>query len=484
VLGFASKSDFRTVIEQSLASGNLETALRNVEQLVDQVFCEPLNTAEIFGDRFLDDACQRIGRIRLTNVLSAGSVPKSAVPTRERSGRVVYIASKLQASGGHTAVLADLARLSGRAGTVLLTGIGGPTNRRAIHHRFSGISDLQFEFAPKGSRLKKLDWLQRRLFELRPSVVWLLNHHQDSVAIAAVQPDQGYTLNYLHHGDHNLCLGVFLDYGEHFDPHPMGFHNCRHVLSIPTNKYLPLVVKDLGYSSKPNAAGRKGPLVTCTAARRNKVERPYWLSYADVVPEILRQTEGRHIHIGKLTLGFRLRIWCNLKRAGIDPTSFVYIPYVNSVWKTLHDQAVDIYIASFPYGGARTLVEVLGAGVPIAIHSHSSKRFLSALDMAPDGALIWREPGELTELLGRQSREELAVLSAKARLHYERFHSESALKNMLEGNSSELPVSPGDAAYRIDRLRQALDIAHQVTFSGVIARHALRLVRRFKTMMG
>jgi hypothetical protein len=104
--------------------------------------------------------------------------------------------------------------------------------------------------------------------------------------------------------------------------------------------------------------------------------------------------------------------------------------------------------------------------------------------MAPDGALIWREPGELTELLGRQSREELAVLSAKARLHYERFHSESALKNMLEGNSSELPVSPGDAAYRIDRLRQALDIAHQVTFSGVIARHALRLVRRFKTMMG
>lgn len=484
MLGFASKSDFRTVIEQSLASGDLETALRNVEQLIDQVFCEPLNTAVIFGDRFLDDVCQRIGRIRLTNVLSAGSVPKSPVPTRERSGRVVYIASKLQASGGHTAALADIARLSGRAGTVLLTGIGGPTNRRAIHHRFSGISDLQFEFAPKGCRLKKLDWLQRRLFELRPPVVWLLNHHQDSVAVAAVQPDQGYTLNYLHHGDHNLCLGVFLDYGEHFDPHPMGFYNCRHVLAIPTNKYLPLVVEDLGHSPKPNAADQNGPLVTCTAARRNKVEKPYWLSYADVVPEILRQTKGRHIHIGKLSLGFRLRIWCNLKRAGIDPTSFVYIPYVNSVWQALHDQAVDIYIASFPYGGARTLVEVLGAGVSIAIHSHSSKRFLSALDMAPDGALIWREPGELVGFLAEQSREKLAVLGAKARLHYERFHSESALRNVLEGSPSTMPVSPAEAVYRIDRLRQALDIAHQVTFSGVISRRALRLVRRFKTMMG
>ncbi len=484
MLGFASKSDFRTVIEQSLASGDLETALRNVEQLVERVFCEPLNTAVIFGDRFLDEVCQRIGRIRRATVLSAGSLPKSPVPTRERPGRVVYIASMLQASGGHTAVLADLARLSGRAGTVLVTGIGGPTNRRAIQHRFSGIPDLQFEFAPKGGRLKKLDWLQRRLIELNPSVVWLLNHHQDSVAVAAVQPDQGYTLNFLHHGDHNLCLGVFLDYGEHFDPHPMGFRNCRHVLSIPTNNYLPLAVKDLGYSPKPNAACPNGPLVTCTAARRNKIEKPYWLSYADVVPEILRQTKGRHIHIGKLSLGFRLRIWCNLKRAGIDPAAFVYIPYVNSVWQALQYHAVDIYIASFPYGGARTLVEVLGAGVPIAIHSHSSKPFLSTLEMAPEGALIWRELGELIELLGRQSREELAVLSAKARRHYERFHSESALKSALEGSSSELPVSPGGAAYRIDRLRQALDVADQVTFSGVVTRRALRWARRLKTMLG
>ena len=480
----ASRNDFRKIIEQSLTSNDLDTALRHVEQLVERVFCEPLNTAVIFGDCFLDEMCQRIGRIHRANVLSAGRAAGAPFPSRERSGRVVYIASKLEASGGHTALLADIAGISGRGGTVLLTGIGGPTNRRAIQHRFSDIPDLQFQFAPRGGRLKKLDWLQHRLHELRPSVVWLLNHHQDSVAVAAVQPDQGYTLNYLHHGDHNLCLGVFLDYGDHFDPHPMGFHNCRQVLSLSANKYLPLVAKDLGYSPKSHAASRNGPLVTCTAARRNKVEKPYWLSYADVVPEILRQTKGRHIHIGTLSLGFRLRIWRNLKRAGIDPASFVYIPYVHSVWQALHDYAVDIYLASFPYGGARTLVEVLGAGVPIAIHSHTSKRFLSALDMAPDGALIWREPEELIELLSRQSREELAVLSAKARRHYERFHSESALKNVLDGSPCELPISPDETEYKIDRLRQALDIAHQITISGVLARRALRLVRRIKTMMG
>ena len=110
----ASRSDFLKIIEQSLALNDLETALRHVEQLVERVFCEPLNTAVIFGDRFLDEMCQRIGRIHRENVLSAGRAPGSPFPTREQSGRVVYIASKLEASGGHTALLADIAGISGR----------------------------------------------------------------------------------------------------------------------------------------------------------------------------------------------------------------------------------------------------------------------------------------------------------------------------------------------------------------------------------
>ena len=41
---------------------------------------------------------------------------------------------------------------------------------------------------------------------------------------------------------------------------------------------------------------------------------------------------------------------------------FIYMPWVPSVWKTLHDCRVDLYIASFPYGGGLTLIEAMGAG--------------------------------------------------------------------------------------------------------------------------
>ena len=353
---FLSKSDYQNRIERAVKLQRLDTALLDIETLVDKVFCEPLNVCEIFGDRFLDDMCQQIGRIALSNTDLIISEQVRGVPS-ERT-RVVFIASKLQASGGHTAVLADIAKLGGLPATILITRIGGKTDLEAIVHRFSEIPNLTFELAPRGSRLSRLEWLQRRLIKLCPSTVWLFNHHQDSVAVAAVQPDQGYAVKYLHHGDHHLCLGVYLGYGEHYDPHPMGFRNCREALGISANKYLPMVAEDLGAVTIAEQSALAQPLITCTAAGKNKIEVDYWLSYSEVIPAILNETKGVHVHIGRLSNIYRLRIWLNLFFANIPPSSFVYIAHVDSVWNALKDKKVDLYISSFPYAGARTLVEV------------------------------------------------------------------------------------------------------------------------------
>ncbi len=51
--------------------------------------------------------------------------------------------------------------------------------------------------------------------------------------------------SFYHHGDHHLCLGVYLSHLEHIDPHPMGYHNCRDALGID-NTYIPLTVDDKG----------------------------------------------------------------------------------------------------------------------------------------------------------------------------------------------------------------------------------------------
>ena len=475
-------NDYRARIARAIELNQLDSALLDIEKLVDRVFCEPLNVCEIFGDRFLDDMCQRIGQMSMAKVQTQALAP--APDTTDATPRIVFIASKLQASGGHTAVLADIAKLSGMPATILITRIGGITDLRTVAHRFLDIPNITFEFVPRGSRLSRVEWIQMRILELKPVTVWLFNHHQDSVAVAAVQPDQGYLLKYLHHGDHHLCLGVFLDHGEHYDPHPMGYRNCREILSITRNKYLPMVARDIGpITAKRQSAGEQ-PFVTCTAAGKNKIEVAYWLSYADVIPAVLRQTKGTHIHIGRLSVGFRLRMWLNLSLAKVPANSFVYIPHVDSVWKAVKDNDVDLYISSFPYAGARTLIEVMGAGIPVAMHSHSFNRFLSILDMAPDGVFVWRYPSQLFMFLAKQSRQTLACRGTKARIQFEKYHSEPLLVQSLSDFVVDDILPPGGIEHTVDCLQKALTVADNLSFINLIKVFFLRSIRKTKTLLG
>lgn len=488
--GRAMKADLPPVAQRSLArpapasgergriaalldQGCIDEALRAIEALVEEVFCEPLNTAEIFGDALLDEACQRAGAMSLASL--------STVHAESDDGQVplVFIASRLDASGGHTAVLADIARLAGLPVRILLTGVAGSTDPERLAHRFGGIPDLAFEQAPRGSRLARLRWLQGRLRELRPQFVWLVNHHQDSVAVAAVQPGQGYTLKYLHHGDHHLCLGVYLPFGEHYDPHAMGWHNCREVLDKPDNRYLPMAVAAPAETAA--LLRRSGPLVTCTAAGHNKIEHGYWPAYADVIAALLARTGGVHVHIGRLSLLYRWRIRRALAREGVAQQALRFIPHVPNLAEALLRERVDLYVSSFPYPGARTLVEAMAAGVPVAVHDHAASRFLGALDMAPEGACVWSRPEELLAFVGSVDRATLARLGAQARRHYDDHHTRAAMAASLAPGAAPVRVPPVRFAHRSDSLAQAVYRARQFSLFGLLRRRALRAARRLKS---
>lgn len=467
--------DPRVKIRQLIHAGDLAGALATIECVVDDLFCEPLNTAEIFADADLDAACQLIGATSIARLGPAPAVTPGGPP--------VFIASMLQRSGGHTAVLADIARHSGQGATVLLTGVVGPTRLDALVHLFRGIEPLRFEKAPRGNRSVKLTWLQSRLRSLAPSTVWLVNHHADSVAVAAVQPDQGYLLKYLHHGDHHLCLGVMLPFGEHYDPHAMGFHNCREVLHRIDNRYLPMAVPPPPAPDTAPATDRIGPLVSCTAAGANKIEHTYWPAYADVVAQLLVATGGTHVHIGLLSRTYRWRMQRALARHGVDRTRLRYIPFVPSISGAVRELGVDLYISSFPYAGARTLVEVMSAGIPTATHDHNGARFLSAMDMLPPGSCVWSEPQELVAFVQSVSRSDLQARGRLALAHYERFHTPAAMHAALMGEdqAGELPQSP--FVHRPDLLAQALRRARQVSIAGLVGRWVRRWARRVRTFL-
>jgi hypothetical protein len=363
---------------------------------------------------------------------------------------------------------------------VLLTGISGRTDIGQLAHLFGGMPGLSFETAPRGSRLARLQWLQERLRALRPAAVWLFNHHQDSVAVAAVQPGQGYQLKYLHHGDHHLCLGVTLPYGEHYDPHPMGFRNCRDVLGRADNKYLPMAV-EVRTPAAPARESGPGPLVTCTAAGRNKIEHAYWPAYAEVIADVLAATGGTHIHVGRLSLPYRWQIRRALAGRGVPAGAFRYIPYVPSVAAMLVQEQVDLYIGSFPYPGARTLVEAMAAGVAVAAHDHSQHVFLAAMDMLPPGSCFWSQPEELLHFIASRDRGSLRELGRQARLHYEAHHTPTVMRDALAGDPRAQQVPATEFRHRTDPLAQALRRAGEFTLKGLTHRWLLRNARRLRS---
>lgn len=466
-------------IGSRIARGDLDSALRLIHRAVDQVYCEPINTARIFGSKQLDGYCQEIGAINWRRVRDNAQLTPSSC---ESGSTVVYVASRIYASGGHTAVLADMIRLGPPARSIILiTGTVWITDLATIRHRFEGIAQVSFECAPRGTHLEKLDWLQRKLLELAPDTVWLFNHHPDSVAIAAVQPDAGYRLRYYHHGDHHLCLGVYLDYADHIDLHPMGFHNCRDNLGIQGNRYLPLTVKDQGERPAETERTPGAGLITCTAASPNKIDPPYFIHYAEVIPEMLRASGGTHIHIGPLSMLTLLRIKRGMRKLGLPESGFVHIPYVRSVWQALHEHRVDLYVASFPYGGARTLIEAMGAGVAVALHLHCHSRLLSTFDMAFEGALLWRNPQELYSHVQQTDVETLKQLGQAARRKYLECYQEEVLASALADWTQPLLAPPLLAGYVPDKLQQAIDITNQVSCAGALRRFFCRINRHWKS---
>lgn len=463
-------------LNKLLQNQDANRCLVEIESFVDYLLCEPLIVGRVFGSYELDELCQEIGRRNLEGC---------GIPTpRPQANVAVYIASKLQSSGGHTAALLDVIKHSPqRRSIVLITGVCGKTDYKAIKIRFTEIPNVELIAVPPGRHLQKLTWIQHYLHNLSPSIVWLFNHHQDSVAVAAVQPNRGYHLNYYHHGDDRLCLGVCLGYGTHFDISPINYHKCHDEVQLRNNKYLPQTATDFSSISKLNKS-ELSDLVTCTAAGFNKVEVDYVVKYVDVIPNLLLRTGGQHIHIGRLTIFARWHIWRRMRQLGVPEASFTYVPYVHSVWKTLQKYKVDLYVASFPYGGGKTMVEVMGAGVPIIIHKNIADRMIGGLDMVYDGAFTWRTVEDLYKTLKTLNQETLMEQSSMARAWYEKYHSAHIIKTLLVNSNSNIEIPQLKPGYAADPLMQAWQIAKEITFFGVIKRQLWRLHRKIKSIWG
>jgi len=479
-VAFVKYSSVNSLSEKTLVlieNGQLDKALRTIHDFVERIITEPLCTAQVFGSKVLDDLCQQIGQANLKNVKQQNLIDSPRPILSQEQPTIIYLVTKLQRSGGHTRVIEDFIKSKPLAKHIILsTELDGASDLDYVN-QICLNNNITFEKSHRINYIQRLTWLQQHLIAYQPSEVFLFNHHQDSIAVAAIQPSMQFNATFYHHGDHHLCLGVYLPYFKHIDPHPMGYHNCRNVLHIE-NTYVPLTTDDKGDRPESLRFFSNETLTTCTAARSNKVEVPYFVSYLELIPRILKTTQGKHVHIGRLTPWALYKIKKQLKKNGVHQDRFIYIEWVPSVWKTLHEYQVDLYIASFPYGGGLTLVEAMGAGIPVALHKHMYSKFLSCIELGYPNAFNWRFPQELINYCKSLTAEELQKASRSARLQYEKFHSTS-----LNQNDLDLIPFHKKSSFTIESDEWGFWMERQLTLKRVILRTMYRTFKRYRAFL-
>lgn len=412
--------------EHALIKGDVNSALKLIHNFVEKIITNPLYSGHIFASRHLDQICLRIGR---QHIAKSKFFQGSYNSHLKNLHQAAYVVSRLQSSGGHSKLVIDFINSQpDKEHLVLITGVGGESDIDYFEKIFITQKNVRMLQCPYFSYVSRLSWLQENLMRSNPAQVHLLNAHQDSPAVAALTPDLNLNVTFYHHGDHHLCLGVFQDHMKHVDLHPMGYHHCHNELRI-TSSYLPLCVEDKKFVFLSSNFSNGGRLTTATAARFNKLESPYCFNYLEIIVSILKITGGQHIHIGKLSPLFLIFLRLEMRKRGVPSDRFIYIEWVSSVWTTLQEWKIDLYLTSFPYGGGLTLVEAMGAGIPVVIHKHRFSPVISAVELAYPQAFSWEHPNELYSYISELKPSALEFEKKLSRLQYEKFHNPKLLFN-------------------------------------------------------
>ena len=316
---------------------------------------------------------------------------------------------------------------------ILLTDIFANGEQEEVINRFHELP-VKLIFAPSAAYQEKLLWLHEKWLEISPLKVFLFNHPQDSIVIAAAQPEKPGKLLFYHHSDFTLGLGTNLKHAKHIDMNPLTFAHCRDFLKIK-NVYCPLTCSDpLNKNYESRTFMVNGNINTATSTPLEKISVPYLFSYFDLLPDIIQITKGNHLHIGFLPTEALKIIKKKLTAAKIPPNKFIHLPWTNSVSTAIIEHNTDLYITSFPIGGGRTIIEAMASGIPILCHKNYRSVFLSENNYLYPEALLWDKPDALKKILLQLTPSLLTHHSLSARKYYEKYYTQELLVKTIENN--------------------------------------------------
>lgn len=450
--GELSLAEVARTVRQCLADGALAGALDAVRDTADTVINNQRSVARVYASRHLDKLCEEIAQ-----AISRDATPQPSMPNS--GGGTVILATELAAAGGHVEVIKDLVRLGDipQPAELLLTD-NFQRIEASVQQGYADAVGIPLRIATGADSGERLRDALAFLAERRPHTVVLLVHNQDATGVVAGLACAAEKMVFVHHGDHHLSLGVTCPAFEHVDLSNFAYFNCRHTLGIANNRFWPLTLTSNRILRHDGVFLRESNAVTCCVGRPEKFDDPsYKYQYLDLIGLMLRSTGGRHIHIGPLSANQLQRMHQSLQAHGVDASRLKHVPWVSSVAQALIENGVDLYMTSFPYGGGKAQVEAMATGLPVLVHKNYRSRFLSGIDIGYPGTMQWSDEVELKSILGNLTCEGMQEHALKARTHFERHHSEEALRRAMHSLSTRDEDVPPLAEAHSDGLQAFLE---------------------------
>lgn len=367
----------------------------------------------------LDRAAWDYGKARLEGL----GLPSGQAGASREAGPEVYLATELYRDGGHTALVGDFVRARaarGRRAHLIVTNAAREARPLSPDIRArTGLAAADITELLDGSLEDRFVALANKLSELGPSRTFLFHHPEDSLAVAAAHPALCGRCFLVHHSDATPSLGLDIPGVTLIELNPASAALAR--VLRPGATLLLLTCPDPG--PRPTAFLKAGRMVTASSGTQWKFLGETPCTYAEAVSVILRTTGGLHVHIGALEEAVLAAIRTRLGDEGVDPNAFLYRDWVPSVARALWEVDCDVFLASFPIDGARTLIEVAASGTPYLGHAARRRAAGDAYALGLPGAASWTGLDDLPAVLTSLSDPEvLAARSRSARDWYLRLH--------------------------------------------------------------
>jgi hypothetical protein len=408
-------------VAKVLNSGDVEAALALTVNLTHQLSVMP----ELFGKSLF---VPKFDQLMLeANARLIGQTTPAAHSRREV---ILYVATEIYFVGGHTRLLEDMASLLPEYQHILVLTDCGQRYRESgftlglLGQRCesAGLRVVILRGAGLVEKVKELDELIRAI---APGTVFLMAHHWDVIANAAVSGSTAQVVIYGHHCNFGPALGAARRDWIHVDYSDGAREICSSVLQMPTILH-DMTLRGTAAPVDLIRNDREVRGVTCASPHKFAGRDPY--SYAEMLCALFKAGVTKFWHVGGLPEAQIAEIADELSGSGIDPGVLEVIPGTLSLYDFIHACRPDFFLAPHPISSARAVLEAMAAGLPVITSPHQSPLLEFYADREP--VLCVRSLEDVPAVVAALRQDKVALGRASHLVFQER-HSEAAFRRRL-----------------------------------------------------